>query len=169
MEKFLKARSKQKKPALLQSSPTWKAKTIPFLNRLPIFFIPVFRYLLAVIYIWFVGAAVSSKYSVFEQPNITELNRYLASFKHLLMMQSLALCTVCLLWAYATQWMRRLMPWGLFIISMDVVVDVILQFLHSPFYHWVQQAELLLSGLALWVIPATGFVVFKYLDKLWHI
>lgn len=151
--------------ALLNSSDL-EAENNSFFKSFTSYLIPFFRYLLATIYFFSVVGAVSDKYSIFAQPQIVELDYYLTRFTRLLSMQLLVICMVCLLWCYATQGMRRLIPWGLFIISVDVVSEVVFQYFQYPFYHWMQLVELLLTGLALLVIPATGFVVFKYLYKL---
>lgn len=125
---------------------------------------PVFRNILAIMYFLSILIVVL-KGSIFTD-KVFDFDNYLAGFEYLLGIQFFIICLAYLLWSYATHKMRRLIPWGLFIISVDVVIEVISQYFQYPFYHWVQLAELLLSGLALLIIPGTGFLIFNYIFKL---
>jgi hypothetical protein len=112
------------------------------------------RFLLAIIYIRSIALVISATHSIFESNHNHDLV--------LLLMQFFVIFIAGLLWYSASFWIKRFVSCGLFIVSMDVVINILLLFFRYSFIDF----ELLLSRLILLIIPAVGFLIFNYLFKL---
>lgn len=128
------------------------------------YLIPFLRYMLATIYVLAVLLAVSRRYPVFKR-KITDFDQYLASFTDSLILQLLVIGTAALLWCYASGAMRRSIPWGMFVIGLDVVAETVWQFFRHPVFHWLQVADFFMTGLVLLVIPWAGFFIFNRFSR----
>jgi hypothetical protein len=140
-------------------------ENITFFNYLRTSYLnSLLRFLLAIMYIRSITLVISRTHAVFEG-NFNHYH-YLANSIDVLTMQFAVICIASLLWYSAPYWIKKLVYWGLFIVSLDIVIEIMLQFLYPPFFHWIHLAELLLSGLGLLIIPTVGFLVFNYRFRL---
>jgi len=122
-----------------------------------------FHFILYFLYPSLIVLTLSTDYPLLKVKDLY-LEGYLFNMSPILILQAITVCSASLLWIYSQQKMiRKLIYWGLFILSLGTIVKTILQ--HS-IAHWIQLVELLLSGGVLLIIPLLGFVVIKSMPKM---
>lgn len=120
---------------------------------------------LLITYLITILCIVYPDYPVFNKKAVS-FDAYLIIILDTLMIQLLAVCTACLLWCYANNTLRRVLMPSLWILLLDIFIELGLQLYQHPTFHWVQRIEILASGIVLLIVPVIGLVLIKNMHKL---
>lgn len=126
-----------------------------------------FQYALLFIYPVFTVLTLFAEIFPTIKNQIYSFDEYLSTLMPIFILQILTVCSACLLWNYTSSLkVDRVIFWGLVMLCLGSIARVILESFGSPFLHWVQIAEIILSALLLLPIPLLGIMLVKKMNKL---